>query len=104
MTAEPHPALSVVVPSVNGWDDLRGCLEALERERAEVDLEVLVPDRVGDSVRTRVAETFPWVTVIPAPERSTIPALRAMAFERASRITAVKMTRAGDRARTARPS
>ena len=84
MTAEPHPALSIVVPSVNGWGDLRGCLEALERERAGVDLEVLVPDRVGDSVRGRLAETFPWVRVLAAPAESTIPALRAMALERAS--------------------
>ncbi len=31
-----HPALSVVVPSVNGWSDLEGCLAALEREHATV--------------------------------------------------------------------
>ena len=85
MTSEPRPAaLSVVVPSVNGWGDLRGCLEALEAERAGVDLEVLVPERVGGVVRTRVAEAFPWVTVIAAPETSTIPELRTMAFERAT--------------------
>ena len=47
--------LSVVVPSVNGWSDLEGCLAALEAERAQAGLEVLVVDRVGESLRARMA-------------------------------------------------
>lgn len=82
--ADPRtPALSVVVPSVNGWDDLAGTLEALERERATVPLEVLLPDRVGESVRTRVAERYPWVKVLDAAAGTSIPDLRARAFEAA---------------------
>lgn len=78
--ANEEPMLSVVVPSVNGADDLMDCLEALEAARTEVRLEVLVPDRCGDELRSAVREQFPWVRVLPAPGKATIPDLRAMAF------------------------
>lgn len=85
MTSEPRPAaLSVVVPSVNGWGELQGCLEALEAARAEADLEVLVPDRVGKATRQAIASEFPKVRIIAAGAGTTIPQLRAMAFEQAS--------------------
>ena len=76
--------LSVVVPSVNGWGDLEGCLAALERQRAEVTLEVLVADRLGAAVTNRVRDRFPWVRVLSAPLSTTIPELRAQAFEAAT--------------------
>lgn len=76
----PEPALSVVVPSVNGWGDLEGCLAALDSERAATPLEVLVPERCGEPVRARVAKHFPWVQVIPVPDTTTIPKMRALAF------------------------
>lgn len=75
--------LSVVVPSVNGWGDLEGCLAALEAQRGDVALEVLVADRLGESLRARVAERYPWVRIVPAPPGTTIPDLRAMAFAEA---------------------
>jgi hypothetical protein len=77
------PALSVVVPSVNGWDDLSRCLAALEAERDAVALEVLVPERLGGPVRESIAAHFPWITVLPVPARATIPEMRAVAFDRA---------------------
>ena len=73
--------LSVVVPSVNGWNDLDGCLRALAMQRADVNLEVLVVDRIGDPLRERVREVHPWVRVIPVPPGTTIPAMRATAFQ-----------------------
>ncbi|HSR92214.1 MAG TPA: glycosyltransferase family 2 protein [Gemmatimonadales bacterium] len=76
-------SLSVVIPSVNGWGDLEGCLQALERQRTDADLDVLVVDRIGNGIREQVRQRFPRVTVIPAPPGTTIPDLRAMAFERA---------------------
>lgn len=74
------PALTVVVPSVNGWGDLKGCLSALEQERGRVALEVLVADRLGDALRQQVQAHFPWVRVLSAPGGTSIPALRALAF------------------------
>ena len=77
-------ALSVVVPSVNGWTDLDGCLTALEAERGDVSLEVLVPERCGASVREQTVAKFPWVRVIPVSVATTIPEMRAIAFDRAT--------------------
>jgi hypothetical protein len=76
--------LSVVVPSVNGLGDLVGCLEALGRQRADLTLEVLVVDRLGEAVREEIRRRFPWVTVIAAPAGTTIPDLRALAFAQAT--------------------
>jgi len=76
--------LSVVVPSVNGWSDLSDCLRALMVAGREVPLEVLVADRLGDAVRERIRAEFPSVRILSAPAGTTIPALRAMAFEAAT--------------------
>ena len=75
-----EPALSVVVPSVNGPQDLIGCLAALERQREDVDLEILVADRCGPELRARVRREFPAARVIEAGAETTIPDLRAMAI------------------------
>jgi len=78
------PELSVVVPSVTGWAELDPCLAALERQRKDVDLEVLVVDRCGESIRTPVAERYPWVRVLAAAPGTSIPDLRACAFDHVS--------------------
>jgi hypothetical protein len=75
--------LTVVIPSVNGWPDLEGCLRALAPEQEAVRLEVVVVDRCGEDVRRLVRAEFPWVKLIEAPAGTTIPALRAMAFAEA---------------------
>lgn len=78
-----QPALSVVVPSVNGWSDLEGALRALERERAAADLEVLVVERCGPAVRSAIASAFPWAEVLPVDHSISIPEMRALAFDAA---------------------
>lgn len=77
------PDLSVVVPSVNGWPDLEGCLAALAAQRNGVKVEVLVADRVGPALRERVRARFPDVRVLEASADTSIPRLRAMAFDAA---------------------
>jgi len=72
--------LSVVVPSVNGWQDLSGCLEALEANERQVRLEVLVADRCGAELRRQIGRRFPRVRVLEAPPGTSIPDLRARAF------------------------
>jgi hypothetical protein len=85
MAAEPGDGLelSVVVPSVNGWDDLEGCLLALAAEQGHARLEVLVADRCGSAVRDPLRAKFPWVRLIEASRETTIPQLRSLAFEAA---------------------
>jgi len=58
------PQLSVIVPSVNGWGDLEGCLAALDVQ--DEALEVLVVDRVGPEVREPVRSRFPGVRLLEA--------------------------------------
>lgn len=77
-------ALSVVVPSVNGWGDLEGCLAALEAESVGTPLEVLVVERVGPAVRAQLSARFPWAIVLPVGAEQTIPQMRALAFDRAT--------------------
>lgn len=76
----PGPELSVVVPSVNGWRDLEGCLANLARERASVQLDVLIPERCGAAVRQAASERYPWATLLPVGPGTTIPQMRAQAF------------------------
>ncbi len=75
-----EPQLSVVVPSVNGWSDLGGCLEALTAQRSDCRLEVLVADRCGEPLRELVRREYPWARLLEAAADTTIPALRAQAF------------------------
>lgn len=80
---ERTPDLSVVIPSVNGWGDLEGCLRALLDQEGGVEIEVLVVDRVGQPVRGRLAAVRPSVRVLEAPADTPIPELRARGFEAA---------------------
>lgn len=83
MNPRPSLALSVVVPSVNGWNDLEGCLTALECEHSTTAIEVLVPERCGREVRSALERRFPWARVFPASAGTTIPQMRALAFREA---------------------
>lgn len=78
------PALTVVVPAVNSWADLDGCLAALEAERVDTTLEVLVVNRLGPALAAQVTARYPWVRLLPATTETTIPQMRAQAFAVAS--------------------
>ncbi len=75
--------LSVVVPSVNGWDDVEGCLAALAAQRIDIDLEVIVVERCGDPVRKAIRAYYPWVRIMPTDGHTPIPEMRAVAFQAA---------------------
>ncbi|MBW2242714.1 MAG: glycosyltransferase [Deltaproteobacteria bacterium] len=73
--------LSVVIPSVNGWSDLEGAVEALANQKGDHAIEILVVDRLGEGVRSPLRERFPQVRILETPPRTTIPEMRRMAFE-----------------------
>lgn len=77
------PDMSVVIPSVNGWSDLRGALDAVYAQQGGGTVEVLVVERVGEIVRAAIRDSFPSATVIEVASHVTIPQMRAMAFEAA---------------------
>lgn len=76
------PDLSVIVPSVNSYSDLKGCLTALGREQGAA-LEIVVVDRLGEELREAVRRDFPETVVLPAAADATIPEMRAQGFARA---------------------
>jgi hypothetical protein len=79
----PRIVLSVVVPSVNTLEDVTRALTALAREGADVALEMLVVDRLGEPVRAAIRQAFPDARVLEAPATATIPAMRMMGFDAA---------------------
>ena len=74
------PALTIVVPAVNTWSDLDGCLAAIAAERTDLVLEAIVVNRLGPDLEARARERYPWVRVLPATRETTIPQMRAQAF------------------------
>ena len=75
--------LSVIIPSVNSYDDLDGCLRALQTAQ-DAALEIIVVDRLGEHVRHFVRREHPEVTVLAVPGTTTIPQMRALGIRRAS--------------------
>lgn len=82
--ADAAPAeLSVIIPSVNSYDDLDGCLKALETGQG-ARLEIIVADRLGEHVRHFVRREHPGATVIAVSPDMPIPQMRAICIRRAS--------------------
>ena len=75
-----HAELTIVIPLVNGLTDLIGCLEAVERQREDVAIDVLVVDRLGEGAREEVLRRFPATRIIDTPPETTIPRMRRLAF------------------------
>ena len=75
--------LAVIVPAVNTLGDLLGCLAALGRERAAVELEVLVVNRLGSAANPAILMEAPWVRILPVAASTAIPQMRALAFREA---------------------
>ncbi len=86
-----HPSLSVsdvqnatitvVVPFVNELTDLRKTLAALERARHTEGIEAIVVARGSSDAMQLVRTAFPWAHGIDMAPGTTIPAMRAAAFE-----------------------
>jgi glycosyltransferase involved in cell wall biosynthesis len=79
------PLVSIVIASVNGMPMIAECLDAIENQKGAVACEVLVVDRCGEPTRAEIRQRFPRgnITVIAAPERTSIPKLRAIGMTRA---------------------
>lgn len=76
--------LSVVVPAVNGGEALRATLEALERQRQDVEIEVLVVNRLGVEAGRELSREFGRVRLIDVVVDTSIPQMRALAFRAAT--------------------
>ncbi|MFO0952639.1 MAG: glycosyltransferase [Isosphaeraceae bacterium] len=81
-TTSATPRLSVVIASVNGWKLLEATLEALDAQPERAEMELIVVEAVGPSVRERLRGRSPGVTVIEA-DRDSVPRLRYQGVTRA---------------------
>ncbi len=70
------PDLSVVVPSVTGWSDLGRCVHALWSQEGDLQIEVIIPDRLGVDVQDQIKTTYPNCVLIPQDQKTTIPLMR----------------------------
>lgn len=78
------PRISVVIAWVNDIKWLTPCLDALTNQTGAAPHEIFVATRLGETKRRHLLQQFPNVMVIDGEPRATIPALRALALERAT--------------------
>jgi glycosyltransferase involved in cell wall biosynthesis len=79
------PQVSVVIASGAGGEFLFRCLAAVAPQTERAGAELIVVDRVGEAVRSRVSREYPSVRVLAASgSRPTIPSLRRAGLEAAS--------------------
>ena len=78
------PRISVVIASVNGLPAIDECLTALERQRGDIDAEIVVADRCGDGTSRHIRKKFPHVKLLEFSERLSIPELRAIGMSHAT--------------------
>ena len=76
--------LSILIPSVNGLPFIEECMESLDQQSGSVELEVIVANRSGGTVKAFVREKYPGVRLIEAPSKSPLPQLQALAFRESS--------------------
>ena len=77
VTLSPHskPKLSVVVASQNARGSVRDCLRALDLQRRNGDVEILVVDNSVDETPNIVKKEFPGARLISADRAKLIPEL-----------------------------
>jgi GT2 family glycosyltransferase len=84
------PDITVIIASINGWEYLQVCLQALAVQQGALDAEIIVADCVGADVTAPVREQFPGVQLICYNEKQSVPKLRAAALAQArGRIIAI---------------
>jgi glycosyltransferase involved in cell wall biosynthesis len=77
------PVLSVVIASVNGYRYITQCLHSLMDQRGAEHAEIIVVEASEDDTPRLIGAEYPTVTVIPMPDRLSIPALRAIGIRKA---------------------
>lgn len=73
--------LSVIIPSVNSYQDLKGAIAALQAQDGISGVEIIVVDRLGEHVREQVRQNFPGTVVIPVDPGTTIPKMREIGIK-----------------------
>lgn len=77
------PDLSIIIASCVGPPFITRCLESLEPQREQGDIEFIVVDRAGGEVAPGIEKRFPWVRVIRRPAGESVPDLRRQGIDEA---------------------
>src|SRR4051812_26996157 len=70
------PKLSIIVASCVGPPFISRCLESLEKQIGNEDIECIVVDRAGGEVADGIERDFPWVKLFRRPAGESVPDLR----------------------------
>lgn len=70
------PKLSIVVASCVGPPFINRCLESLEKQLADREIECIVVDRAGGKIADGIEKDFPWVRLVRRPVGESVPDLR----------------------------
>ena len=85
LTCQPTCDLSIIIVSWNVADLLRDCLHAIDENRGELDLEVIVVDSASsDNSVAMVRDEFPWVDLLACDENVGFPHGNNLGLERAN--------------------
>lgn len=80
----PSLTVSIIIAAVNPVELLVPGLVALERQQPHPPDEIIVVTRHSAVAQERLRQSFPGVTVVAAPPRTTIPLLLAIGARRAA--------------------
>jgi GT2 family glycosyltransferase len=85
MSLDAAPLISVVIASVNGLPHIANCLTALLGQEGDIDHEIIIVDRCGESTGSVIRERFsrPRLHWIEGEPEASIPRLRAIGMARA---------------------
>lgn len=78
-----QPDISVIIASINGIPYLKECMLALQKQKGDINAQVIVADCVGSSVTDYLRAEHPSVQVIAFNEKQSVPKLRAAAIAEA---------------------
>ncbi len=77
------PKLSIVIASCVGPPFINRCLQSLDAQRNQAELEFIVVDRAGGEIAAGIERDFPWVRLIHRPPGESVPDLRRRGIEQA---------------------
>lgn len=75
--------ISVIIPFVNGYNDLNDCITALKGQQDAL-VEIIVVDRIGGGVLDPLPDEFTDVVVLSCAPDATIPQMRAQGIRKAT--------------------
>ncbi len=78
------PKFSVIIASVNGLPFIADCLASLEKQRGDIEAEIVVVDSTDEKTREHIASNFPAVRLIELEGRPGIPEMRSIGIKAAT--------------------